>query len=252
MQTTRRDFIRTTAGAGLAGLLLPSWLLPRETKVLAIDFSLFCNDHSSPRYDMTRPFLQSGSVYATDGRHGIRVGKDVVADLAGEEARLPPAERLPWADADSGGWLPCSSLTRVARHKYDFPACPTCEGKGRVGTGVISCVGCLPVDDMSDEEIDLWSRGEWPDCECEGRGYVGGSACGECDGTGQVDYVYALGDHHLAPIYIRRHLTLPGCEFRSGEEIPTTYDGNKCVRFPGGVHTRFDGGVGMIAGLART
>lgn len=251
MQTTRRNFIRTTAGAGLAGLLLPSWLFPRETKIMAIDFALFCNDCTSPKYDLTRPFLQQGSVYATDGRHGIRVGKNVVADLAGEEARLPPAERLPWADADSGGWLPYSSLKRVKRPTNEYSACPACDGRGRVGAGAVECIGCLCVDDMSDEEIDRWSRGEWPECECDGRGWVGGSACGECCGKGGVDYAYAIGDHEIAPIFVRRHMTLPGCEFRVGEEIPTTAVGNKFVRFPGGVHTRFEGGVGMIAGLAK-
>lgn len=251
METTRRNFIRTAAGVGVAGLLLPSWLFPRETRTAAIDFSLFCNDYTSPKYDMTRPFLQNGSVYATDGRHGIRVGKNVIADLAGEEARLPAAERLPWADADSSGWLPYSSLHRVKRHSHDYPACPTCDGKGRVGVGVVSCIGCLCVDDMSGDEIERWARGEWPECECEDRGYVGGNACDECNGSGSVDYVYSIGSHKVAPTFVRRHMTLPGCEFRVGDEIPTTYVDGRIVQFPGGVHTRFEGGVGMIAGLAR-
>lgn len=246
METTRRNFIRTTTGAGLAGLLLPSWLFPRETRAVAIDFSLFCEDHAGPRFDMSRPFLQSGSIYATDGRHGIRVGKDALVDLPGEEAKLPPAERLPWADPDSNGWRSVNSFERV--YYKSRIGCPTCNYRGRVGPDVHPCICTKEWHELTAEQQLQCAKddGEWDWCGCDGREVVGGQPCDECDGRGTVDYAYELGGVQVAPMMVKKHLTLPGVEFRPGRLLQTSRPNEI-----DGMSTRFVGGVGLIAGLIK-
>lgn len=217
----RRDLLKTAA----LPLLIPSWLLPRSLRAEAIDLSLFCANDEWSRYSMTKPFRQSGHVYATDARIAIRVGGHVGCEFAGEEAKLPPVDTLRWwPDADSAGWQSITNRVRMGDARGSD--CSECYGTGRVGAGIVSC------------ECEYLEFCRFNGAKC--RGWRGGSRCGLCEGTGTVDWRWKIGDGYYAPAYIAKLETLPGVEVCSGGELE-----NQLGVAPVLV-ARFDGGVGVL------
>lgn len=225
----RRDFIRIGGAAGATGLLVPSWLLPRSTRAKSIDLSLFSDDCTT-RFNTARPFLQGDHIYATDCRVAVRVGREIVADLAGDKAKLPPADRLRWPDSDSDGWMPLSKFQRVS---WDYADCPRCYGRGRYGAGVHEC-NCeyLPICDRHGSGCNGWT---------------GGIVCDQCDGKGNVDWCWEFDGHWFNPSYIAKFDTLPGVEVSNGRTCYTNDRGK--VQGLEVLQARFDGGVGLLCPL---
>lgn len=203
----RRQFSASTSG------FLASLLLPKFQRIREIDLSLFCGE-TAGKYDLSRPFLQNGNVYATEGCIALQLSS-VSESLAGEGAVIPDAARLGWADRDSVGWTPIDRLVRANR---DYCGCLNCFGRGRVGSGVHEC-----------ECVDYYEV----HCDCM-AGYVGGKQCQECSGSGTVDYCLELGDMQLNPDYIGRLRTIQGVEVKQVPcEVPVA-DFMLAARFPQG------------------
>ena len=225
----RRRFGATVAASGLAALV-PSWLLPRQTQHAGIDLSIFC-DPWIRRYDLARPFVQGDATYATDGRIALRLATMAEHDRA-EAGRLPNAARLNWPDRNQGGWMPARGLKRVYR---ECCGCGACFGRGRIGS-VTRC-------DTADECGDCYEHG----VECTGWH---GTECPECRGTGLVDFAYQIGGLHIAPSYLARLQTLPGCELKITEallESPAPHDPEP--QFDLMIASRFAGGEALLAPL---
>ena len=143
---------RQALGAMAAGLasLIPSWQLLQE-KRRHFRLQDFCAK-TARRYDMTKPFVQSGKLFATDGRICIRLPTHL-DDTLSDEIKLPPADSLEW-------W-----------RKYS--AWPKVEGPARLFKGEGYCLAC---------KGSGWADAE--ECEpCEGYG------CNECRGNGEVGTV---------------------------------------------------------------
>lgn len=222
----RRDFIKASGATSIAGALLPSWLLPASLRTPSIDLSLFCSDWST-RYDMGRPFLQDGLVYATDAIVGVQVVRRAFDDLNGDATRLPPASTLDWPDADSAGWRSIEEMEKAKHHRG--ADCPKCYGRGRVGRGVVECP-C---------EYE-------PFCAVNGNrcnGWTGGVRCGHCDGTGETDYRLAIDGLHFSPSYVAKFATLPGVEVRPA--VMTQRNGKQLEI----LQARFEGGVGLLCSM---
>lgn len=233
MTITRRDVLKT----GAAALLLPTWLLKRQT-VRHIDLSLFCDPESAEcRYDMTRPFHQDGVTFATDARICVRTTLPVNMDGADERSQ-PKFDSLKW-EPDGKGWLPLSRANRIPSelfrgHPIEYE-CPSCFGKGR-GGNYRPCPKCDATGWMVIRCSDDFENYETP-CTCR-TGYLGGTECHECSGKGQVTYRYQLGGLMLAPTYVEKMQTLGDVD---------------CLPRPDDIQAlfRFDGGEGIVMGLAR-
>lgn len=235
MSTTRRQFLAT----GAAALLLPTWLL-RSKRVRHLDLSTFCEvDDYQGRFNLTTPFHQEGFTYATDARVCVRTALPV--DLAtAEECRRPKANRLPWEHEKKCGW---KSWDTAVRQQTDIePDCPTCFGRGRFNCK--QCERCEGSCWRTEYTNDGFADAEKP-CECR-TGWVGGTACPECRGSGAVDYVMRIGGVCIAPIYHAKVATLGPVDFVNGGVPPDAFtkDNRTAVLF------RFDGGDGMVMPLA--
>lgn len=234
MTISRRTFGKSTI-ATAAVLLLPSWLFaPR--KVRHIDLGVFC-DPDVGRYDLSRPFLQEGLTYATDGHICVRTGLIDAPPEDSEERRLPKAAGLSWWEGQLQGWQSLDGARRVSVGVS--MACPTCFGKGRVGKGVKPCAKCEGEGWYTYFDDDGFAEYEKRCPDCETTGYIGGIVCGECQGSGLVDYAYKLaGGWIVAPIYVAKLRTLGAVDYAvdGGPESDP-------------VRLKFDGGEGLVMGM---
>lgn len=97
-------------------------------------------DQDWPRYDMHRPFVLNGYVYATDGRIVVRTEMPDTPDT--EHIKVAPVESQPWTPdlyesqalphVEISGPIPqptCDQCEGVGVWE-GFP-CPNCDGEGR-------------------------------------------------------------------------------------------------------------------------
>ncbi len=126
-----------------------------------IDLTPFCDSNIS-RFDLSRPFVRDGWLYATDGRILIRIPSsrpdtnDRPLPKTVANIMLDFAECIEWHPWPGKAYITCYTRT-----------CWRCRGLRRVGEDVHVCKGC--------------------ECgECSGGKGVGGSECPECDGEGAI------------------------------------------------------------------
>lgn len=223
----RRSFLQTAAAAALAPTILG---LPKQKPT--IDLMPFCSGVSM-RYDLRQPFsqqLESSHIYACDGFVGIRVPGSPI-DL-GAARKLPNAAALGWGEGSR--WRPLSAAARRV-HSNDDTACPTCNWRGRVGPGVEEC-GCWDAEFCT---------------ECHQSGYVGGSQCPECGGSGKVNFQFMIGDRRFAPRYIEIIRALADVEVALVHgSTPALDRGSRHLGYPAGF--RFYGGEVLLMEMENT
>src|SRR5690606_10086468 len=118
-------------------------------------------------------------------------------------------------------------------------ACPTCFGKGRVGNGVKPCAKCDGEGWYAYFDDDGFAEYEKRCPDFKTTGHIGGIVCGECQGSGRVDYAYKLaGGWIVAPIYVAKLRTLGAVDY--------AVDGDP-ESDP--VRLKFDGGEGLLMGM---
>lgn len=171
---TRRSFLESLAAMAAASTL---GLNVRKSADRDINWSLFCDDFESRRYDLTEPFDVDGIRYASDRR--ILVCREANGASAGGERSVPDVSQLQWDEFDRSGWtrLPDSCIYTPSIVLDDWE-CETCYGKGRTGEKVVIC----PVCDGEDWCCYMRDTGGGH-LECC-NGFVGGDKCGTCNGKG--------------------------------------------------------------------
>lgn len=128
----------------------------------------FCGNYDG-RFCLTKPFVQRGHLYATDGRAVVRIPS------TDEDTKPPDRQTFPdGAQMFDANWIepkdelpPLTDLTQeVDGPCYCQRECPCCDGTG-------TCV----CDDCEDEH----------DCrKCNSRGVTGQVGCPECNGRGEI------------------------------------------------------------------
>lgn len=155
-------------------ILAESRILPYGT-FRTYDLSRFCD--SVPRvgsYDLTQPFVQGRYEYATDRAICVRVRQDT---LGGHSCKRPKMSFL-WDEKHDDNWAPWPERNRVAGLMDG--TCPTCDGRGRLGADVRVCGRCCGEGYVTEIELSRSIANERR-CTCV-SGYIGGSACNECEG----------------------------------------------------------------------
>lgn len=224
----RREALKTL----LAGALLPSWhvLAPKRH----LDLTQFCAAEPGIRYDMTKPFIQAGKLYATDAAICVRMPTQW-DDEPQSEIRLPPVERIPWR---FHSWPKVERATVL--NAMDW--CATCEGAGYLAFR--ECSECYGTGEGEDG---------WNECHlCNGAGKVGTTKCTTCHGTPYIPqpclvHVQANGvDAFFARKYWDKIQAIGGVEVVVRESVPTDLSSPyELLGF------RFDGGEGLLMGLDR-
>lgn len=212
----RRDFVKS-ASAALAFLPSLQWLtrVPKP-----VDLSIFAdrwNDYAPGRYDLTKPFAQSGMTYATDGRVAVRT---LVADPVDDSPskKLPNAAGLIWPHDELDRWRPWPKQQFI-EHPSRGGFCPVCEGRNRIGGPdvVTQCKRCDGEGQIFDGSADDFWREDgkgWSNCpDCKGQQYVGGEPCDYCTGKKLFPEVQMIGELAVAGHYDNRVRTLPDLEF---------------------------------------
>lgn len=136
----------------------------------AIDLSRFCDrDHSY----ISRPWVESGVRYASDGRIIVAVPAD---GEPSSEHRHPNGPDILKGFPDSADWMPWPEPAYVD----DMADCLACDGTGDEstencpecdGAGTTTCPHCFHEDDCD---------------ECDGAGVIRTADCVQCGGTGRV------------------------------------------------------------------
>ncbi len=129
------------------------------------------------RYDMTKPFIHEGRIYATDARI-------IVRGPVPEYENIPTVSEKPPRDCHTmPQWNPANYSESPVAELPDVPAimetCSYCKGKGKDPY----CIECNGRGDTECSEC-----GHETKCKpCDGRGYIVGE-CASCDGTGSTEY----------------------------------------------------------------
>lgn len=226
-------------------MFVPSFYLAKPKLTTAIDLSDFVAEDEWARYDMSRPFRQGDLTYATDAHICVRTRLGV-SDLADVQAKLPPAATLPWDAGDD--WLPWPDRQWVpAGVHYGRFNCPECNGKTRVGPGIVDCAVC------SGRGGDFFDRDGryYTHCDnCNGRSYVGGAPCDYCGARGIVDNdvpsLQLLGDVTVDPSYDRKIRKLSNVEYQLVDAVPYGSVELRMIRF------RCEGAEGLLMPVMRS
>lgn len=183
-----------------------------ETKA-EIDLQEFCECDEYPRYEINKPWVESGWRYATDGRVLVRVPAidepDSPQPINGKK-RPRGFEIMQPVDGD---WLPWPQIKK----------CTMCGSRDRR----------MPCDHCSGSGICI--------CECENE-----HKCGHCNGTGKRECTTCIGNtvphlfgkSKLAHKYAWLIAQLPDVEY-----LPTDSKDADLVRF------KFEGGEGAVCPL---
>lgn len=199
----------------------------------SLDMTPFCDSDFS-RCDLSTPFHLRGFVYATDSRIMVRIPGEEFQSHG--DRRVPNADALPWwlQSAKWHDWPRMEWQPDVSPHQR----CPICDGKGRVGREVTVCENC---DDCYVVGVDHSGHPyRCGKCECFPTGYVGGERCRFCDGDGQAMWkpqIQRVGEGFVHGRYDSLVRLLPNVRYSDL--------GDGCYRLA------FDGGEGLVMGLAR-
>lgn len=191
-----------------------------------INWSDWCEPLSS-RYDLSKPFVHDGVMYATDRRKAIRVQCPGEPDTPPHETKKRPnvGEIFPDFSIYSE-WQDFPPETAIVSEIGD---CPDCDGYGF--TEFKDCPDC---DGTGEDEC--FECGNVETCEeCDGEGEIGSVKCTRCD-KGKClreDHVM-FGPIKIQAKFYRQCLALPNA---------------KWCPHDGAILVKFDGGEAMVMGL---
>lgn len=152
-----------------------------------MNLSLFCDSELS-RYDLQKPFAQSGWRCATDGRIIVRVPTDAEDDTG----KYPNIGNI----FDS-----CPECTQAwPKWKHSRLDCPRCDGSGKT---LVECTVC-----------EAFGNHVCPSCRQE-------HTCGRCEGKGKIP-----GDEKCVYCEGRKYLMAPNGEDWEGRRV-LTIDGRR-------------------------
>jgi hypothetical protein len=196
-----------------------------------IDLSVFCDVEAGSRYDLTKPFSISRSVYATDGR--ILVCQSTLLEHSGEDERLvPDFDKLLWSRFDKEtNWKKYPKFNSVEHHT-ECSECPECEN------GLVDPVPCCLHKNTAtfDSELHWCNR-------CADYYGCYGKPCDRCKGQGYLAEAVAVDERRIALHYDKKIRTLPGLEY-----LPTPAERHNTIGMDA-IPFRFHGGKGFICGL---
>ena len=179
-----------------------------------------CCDQHARRYDLSKPFVRTGRIYATDGR--------ILILYTGSPIELPdePGRKVPLVES-----LP-DEAANVARSPFPLPecdgpiACIWCKGTGVNATGGLHCDDC-------GEFFAITRHGKPVEIDCH-----------RCDGIGhtirtdpiliresppyylQANYVHLLRKHGVTEVMVPNVIPKMG-KAGNGEAIETcTFTGD--------------------------
>lgn len=194
----------------------------------AICWADWCDSEPS-RYDICRPFVKLGVMYATDTLKAIRIPCPGEPDTPPHEDRKRPNVDEVFCEPSSEWQTPPPESAIVSAEGE----CPDCEGTGfSERKECLECAGAGEIECDSCGHVDLCE-------ECDGDGMIGITKCVACGGRRKrmrQDYVM-FGETRIQAKFYHQVMKLPNPMWSKAKGMEA-------------IVVKFDGGEAMVMGLA--